>query len=623
MQFDGAIPRTNGALSGERPGVPFRLSLRFRLSLIITLLIAAVLVAFLWAVNREVRRAVLANGSDRAMAAATQVAAMLAQNTSRGFAELQRRATEPGFSDFLASPSDTLRARLEQRLKPLAAPGQPPLAVLSADGTRLLEVRNERSAAGPATELPLVSGKPSHTGAGEFQAAGGTIYSDVVAEIRTPGDESSGEAGDVVGYLVLRRVIQAGPNPEMAGRLIGSGATLAIGNRSGTLWTDFMHQISAPPVDARRSGHASFSRAGSTTIGGVALVDGTPWAVWIGLPERVLLAPAQAALGRMVLLALACIVLAGVAVAWISARVSRPILDLTAASEAIAAGEYSQRVATDRRDEIGRLGAAFNTMTNRVAEAHHDLEARVEQRTIRLEETRALLENQVREFTLVNQELEAFTYSVSHDLRAPLRRITGFAGLLERSAASRLDAEQTRHLEAIAGEAGRMERLIDDLLAFSRNGRAALAFQRVRLDAVVCHALEDVRPQSAHVDWSVRALPEVQGDPAMLRQVFANLLDNAAKYTRGRPGAQVEIDTVAGQPDEAIVYVRDNGVGFDMQYVDKLFGVFQRLHDCAQFEGTGIGLANVRRIVHRHGGRTWAEGQVNGGATFYVSLPRA
>jgi nitrate/nitrite-specific signal transduction histidine kinase len=153
--------------------------------------------------------------------------------------------------------------------------------------------------------------------------------------------------------------------------------------------------------------------------------------VWVGLPERVVLAPAQAALRRMVLLALACIALAGVAVAWISARVSRPILDLTAASEAIAAGEYSQRVATERRDEIGRLGAAFNTMTDRVAEAHRDLEARVEQRTVRLEETRSLLEDQVREFALVNQELEAFTYSVSHDLRAPLRRITAFAGLLE------------------------------------------------------------------------------------------------------------------------------------------------------------------------------------------------
>ena len=195
MQFDGAIPRTNGALSGERPGVPFRLSLRFRLSLIITLLIAAVLVAFLWAVNREVRRAVLENGGDRAMVAATQVADMLAQNTSRGFAELQRRAAEPGFSDFLASPSDTLRARLEQRLKPLAAPGQPPLAVLSADGTRLLDVRNERAAAGPATELPLVSGKPSHTGVGEFQVAAGIIYSDVVAEIRAPGDEARRSRG--------------------------------------------------------------------------------------------------------------------------------------------------------------------------------------------------------------------------------------------------------------------------------------------------------------------------------------------------------------------------------------------------------------------------------------------
>ena len=233
------------------------------------------------------------------------------------------------------------------------------------------------------------------------------------------------------------------------------------------------------------------------------------------------------------------------------------------------------------------------------------------------------LERHAAELSAVNEELEAFTYSVSHDLRAPLRHVAGFASLLERSAGERLGEQEARYLRTIVEAASRMGRLIDDLLAFSRMGRSPIERRRISLADVVRDARQDLPSEHAsEITWTVHPLPEVEADPALLRQVFVNLLSNAAKYSVTGRCPTVEIGVTAGGPDETVVYVRDNGVGFDMAYVDKLFGVFQRLHSSDEFEGTGIGLANVRRIVHRHGGRVWAEGAVDAGATFYFSLPQ-
>jgi light-regulated signal transduction histidine kinase (bacteriophytochrome) len=233
------------------------------------------------------------------------------------------------------------------------------------------------------------------------------------------------------------------------------------------------------------------------------------------------------------------------------------------------------------------------------------------------------LEQRVAELGALTHELEAFSYSVSHDLRAPLRHVTGFASLLQRSSRDRLTETEARHLQAIIDAASRMGRLIDDLLAFSRMGRAPIDRRRVALGALVREAQQDVPRSDAspEIAWLVHPLPEVDGDPALLRQVFVNLLSNAAKYSGGRSNPAIEVGVHSGEPGETVIFVRDNGVGFDMSYVDKLFGVFQRLHSSDAFEGTGIGLANVRRIVNRHGGRVWAEGAVDAGATFYVSLP--
>jgi PAS domain S-box-containing protein len=224
----------------------------------------------------------------------------------------------------------------------------------------------------------------------------------------------------------------------------------------------------------------------------------------------------------------------------------------------------------------------------------------------------------------LNAELEAFSYSVSHDLRAPLRHIDGFALLLQKRADTRLDEQSRRYLATITASAKRLGLLIDELLMFSRMGRAELRHTPVEPRALVDEVVRELEHETRGrpIEWQLSALPPVSADPAMLRQVWVNLLGNAVKYTRGRAPARIEVFALPGEDGERVFAVRDNGAGFDMKYAGKLFGVFQRLHGEGEFEGTGIGLANVRRIVTRHGGRTWAEGRLGEGATFFFSLPR-
>jgi PAS domain S-box-containing protein len=249
-------------------------------------------------------------------------------------------------------------------------------------------------------------------------------------------------------------------------------------------------------------------------------------------------------------------------------------------------------------------------------------------RRLREEQIRTLNRNLARrttELQATNKELEAFAYSISHDLRAPLRHVAGYTELLRKNAAARLDDKSRRYVTLILDAAKRMGNLIDDLLAFSRIGRAETRQALVSLDALVKEALEEIRPETEGraITWAVGALPKVYADRAMLRVVLVNLMSNAVKFTRTRPQARVEIGCMDTDDGETCVFVRDNGVGFDMKYADKLFGVFQRLHPAEAFEGTGIGLATVQRIVYRHGGRVWADSVVDEGATFYFSIPES
>ena len=228
----------------------------------------------------------------------------------------------------------------------------------------------------------------------------------------------------------------------------------------------------------------------------------------------------------------------------------------------------------------------------------------------------------ISELETANRDLEAFSYSVSHDLRAPLRAITGFCDIYMTEFAAGIPEEGSRMLGHVVEGARRMDRLIEGLLAFCRFSRQPLAKRPVALDRVVEGVVADLRTREGErtVELRVDQLPECQGDPLLLEQVFVNLLSNAFKFTRGRAPAVIEVGSVR-QAGELILFVRDNGAGFDMKYANKLFGVFQRLHSADEFEGTGVGLSIVQRIIQRHGGRIWAESAPDRGAAFFFTLP--
>jgi light-regulated signal transduction histidine kinase (bacteriophytochrome) len=269
-----------------------------------------------------------------------------------------------------------------------------------------------------------------------------------------------------------------------------------------------------------------------------------------------------------------------------------------------------------RRRIESELRHALNRLQVEVERSQH--------REKEIERLNRELSRRADELMASNKELEAFAYSVSHDLRAPLRHVAGYSELLKRQASSSLDGKSRRYVETIVESANRMGNLIDDLLAFSRIGRAETRATLISLEQLVMEVVAEIKQETTGRDiaWKIHPLPACYGDRAMLRLVIANLVSNAVKFTSARTRAEIEIGCVDTNESEVEVFVKDNGAGFDMRYAHKLFGVFQRLHLAEQFEGTGIGLAIVQRIILRHGGRVRAEGMVDHGAVFYFSLPK-
>lgn len=268
-----------------------------------------------------------------------------------------------------------------------------------------------------------------------------------------------------------------------------------------------------------------------------------------------------------------------------------------------------------------RMAGSLRDITAR-KEASAQLERQVKERTAELARTNATLATNVHELQVVNQELESLTYTIAHDLRAPIRHVHGFVSLLEKRLPD-VDAKSKHYLTVITDAVKQMGVQIDALLTFVWTGHKAIQRTRIAFGQLVREVIQEKARKAAGRDilWDIGSLPDVQGDPEVLRLVLTHLIDNAIKYTRSRPSARITIGCAAATAEEVVWFVRDNGVGFDMQYADKVFEVFHQLHRPEEFEGVGIGLALVRRIVQRHGGRIWVDAAVEQGATFYVALP--
>jgi signal transduction histidine kinase len=354
-----------------------------------------------------------------------------------------------------------------------------------------------------------------------------------------------------------------------------NGVTVA---QSGSIPTTVVYDKSAGVASAL-AGHSSFGRVaihGQDSFTAYSPVDGIGWTVVTSLPASVALADANRL--RSYVVAITIVLLGFLALA-------KAVLYV---------------VSRDR--QVAQVALAGSNIR---------LEQRVKERTSELEAT--------------NRELEAFSYSVSHDLRSPLRSIDGFSRMVLEENEGRLAPDSVRKLGIIQAGAQQMGMLIDDLLSFSRLGRVELKRRRVFTDGVVAEVIAELKQENPErqIDFVVQDLPSCYADPILIRQVFRNLLGNAVKFSRLRPEARIEVGTVPTPTPEVhkvTFFVKDNGAGFDMQYIDKLFGVFQRLHRMEDFPGTGVGLALVRRIVERHGGKVWAEGAVDLGATFYITL---
>lgn len=290
--------------------------------------------------------------------------------------------------------------------------------------------------------------------------------------------------------------------------------------------------------------------------------------------------------------------------------ISKPLLSLVSVMQEVReTSDYKKRTDVNGKDEISILSLEFNNMLEQIQKRDNELELRVKKRTEELE--------------FANKELNAFSYSVAHDLKAPLRAINGFSQILKNSYESKLDEEGKNLLKMVIDNSTKLSKLIDDLLEFSKMQKREMVSNAIDMSKTAKDVYDEliVNEKGRTIDFKINPLPPSNGDYAMLKQVWTNLIANALKYTRKKEKAEIEIGSRTTDT-EIIYFIKDNGAGFDMAYIGKLFGVFQRLHSAEEFEGNGVGLALVKRIVERHNGKVWAEGKVNEGATFYFSFPK-
>lgn len=431
------------------------------------------------------------------------------------------------------------------------------------------------------------------------------------------------EDGKTIGYVVTRRRVgSASDASKIVAELIGHESRVLVG-QPDTVWVDMFGQQAGPysPVAPNQDGVYWTNEHGARWLGATDRIDGTGWHIRVEFPDRIVFAHTKDLLRNTIIVALAVTAIGAVGGWFMSRRLIGPLRALTQAAATVADAGTPARVPVLRDDEIGELATAFNTMATRVVEGRQHLEARVAERTNELARALEQVEDDAKKLARSNRELEAFSYTISHDLRAPLRSIDGFSEALLTDHAESLDETARGYLNRVRRAARRMGQLIDDLLELSRVSRVELVDSPVALEAQAARLVRDLREREPHrdVDVVINVPNAAHGDARLLALVLQNLFENAWKFTATRSRARIEFG-VFGDGPPVTYYVRDNGVGFDMAYAGKLFGIFQRLHSVDEFPGTGVGLAIVQRIVERHGGRIWADARPDEGATFFFTL---
>jgi signal transduction histidine kinase len=715
------------------------LSMRTRVPLLVGAVIVAVSIAMGWTSYREVRRVALESAEARLRAVVAQLVPFLMAQREATARAVDSLTTNPQVALALRRgepPGPASIDRLERWLE--AQPGTLGAELWAQNEARVYAAGDGPRAEGRPPAAP--QGAPS-VGITPLRVINDTVFYQATYPVT--------ENGDTVGFFTHTTRLSGSPDARSQFRaLTGMDGRLLVGSAESGVWYDQATAVSPPPLDPSDTGLVRYQVDGNEQLAIAEPLPDRPWTLAVEFANDSALANTRAFLMRL-LVAGGLVTVLGILGGWaMSRRLTAPLERLTAAVKEFATGNRAARVDIERRDELGQLGRAFNTMATQVGEQQSELAranetlSRSEQRfqlvalgtldglwdwnieqgttfysprfrdlmdykvsgnfqdTLRAnlhpEDRRAVLdainghlerrepldvearfvssagglrwfrirgqavwagdgnaqrlagsiieftrrrqaEKEVRQLnaalerrveertaalTAANTELEAFTYSVSHDLRAPLRQANGFAQLLAEEYGPQLPEDARHYVQRIQDSATRMSSLVDDLLRLSRVSRQRLDAKHVDVSAIVEAVRSDLPDEDAQrmLEWRIGPLPTVTGDPTLLRQVFVNLLHNAVKYTRPRDRAIIEVGSTAATR-ETIFHVKDNGVGFDPNYADRLFGVFQRLHRAEEFEGTGVGLAIVQRIIHRHGGRVWAESTPEEGATFYFALP--
>lgn len=586
-----------------------RLSIQQRLPLLICILLLVSVIIYGFANYYSLKKASLIIGRERLSSFIVELASSLGTSAQSLIKTVNTTAAQKTVVECLKSDGKKFRIETIDALDKLHRDSTW-VSVELLNKNLIPVLRSDKSTANLKVNIKDVISytkvEPDSSKVGKIYNIKGLAYYPVITTVT--------DQKHIIGYIVSWVIVHnSAKTMAQFSQLVGISADFYIENIDGSLWTNFIDPLPNAPFKIKKIHELiEFTgKDGRRMTASAQRIPYTDWLVVIAFSEQNMLKGVNSFVNWIILIGIVLMAI-GVLAAWTMSRsITQPLNQLMAAATAISQGNYSLPVPIDEHqtDELGKLANAFNIMRSQVYMMHEDLENKVKERTTQLEN--------------VNKELEAFSYSVSHDLRTPLRAISGYSIMLREDYEAQLDAEGKRIIGNIITNAKMMGQLIDDLLSFSRLGKKELIRTQIDMQLLAKNVVNELlqsEPEDKY-HFNIDLLPPVKADQVMIKQVLLNLVNNAIKYSSKKPDPEIVIGSI-DKGTETIYYVKDNGAGFDMAYANKLFGVFQRLHSQEEFEGSGVGLALVKRIIKKHKGEIWAEGIENEGATFYFSLPK-